>query len=67
MDEKRKGEIALALIKMRVKDKGPRLNHAEMKREFGNYAKDLNIPINELFEFFEIIIRELVDEAFVKD
>jgi len=65
MDEKRKGEIALALLKYRIGREGIRLT-PDIKRELGNVAKATGIPQDELKEFGKILIEELLEETFGK-
>lgn len=61
MDEKRKGEIALILLKYRLNRESIRLG-PEMKRELGNIAKTTNIPLSELKEFSREIIKEILND-----
>jgi len=63
MDEKRKGEIALALLKYRMGREGIRLT-PDIKRELGNVVKETGIPQNELKEFGRILIEEILEETF---
>lgn len=65
MDEKRKGEIALILLKYRMARSNLRLG-PDFKRELGNVAKATGISLDELKEFGRIIIEELLDETFGK-
>jgi len=65
MDEKRKGEIALALLKYRMGREGIRLT-PDMKRDLGNVAKETGIPQDELKEFVKIFVEELLEETFGK-
>ncbi len=65
MKEARKGEIALAYLKNKLREEGVRLT-PNLRRQVGNTAKAISIPIEEAMEFAEIIVRELVDEAFAK-
>ena len=65
MNERRKGEIALALLKYRVGREGIRLT-PDIKRELGNVAKATGIPQDELKEFGRILIEELLEETFGK-
>ena len=65
MDEKRKGEIALALLKYRIGREGIRLT-PDFKRELGNVANAIGIPQDELKEFGRILIEELLEETFGK-
>ena len=67
MDKKRQGEIAFLLLKQKLRETGIRLSaKAKTDREIGNTAKSIGIDIEEAMEFAEIIIREMVDEAFPK-
>ena len=49
MDKERMGEIALVMLKYKIAKEGIAL--AELKRELGNIAKAINIPLDELKEF----------------
>ncbi|PIS39957.1 MAG: hypothetical protein COT32_02275, partial [Candidatus Nealsonbacteria bacterium CG08_land_8_20_14_0_20_36_22] len=60
MDEKRKGEIALVLLKYRMGREGIRLT-PDIKRDFGNIAKETGIPQDELKEFVKIFVEELLE------
>ena len=64
MNERRKGEIALALLKYRVGREGIRLTPD--KRELGNIAQATGIPEDELKEFGRILIEDLLEETFGK-
>jgi len=65
MDEVRKGQIALLLIKHQLRKKGVRLT-PNFKREIGNEAKAIGISTEEAMEFVEPIVRELLEETFSK-
>jgi len=65
MDEKRKGELAILILKHKLRQKGLRLT-PNLKREIGNEAKSIGVDVGEAVEFVEIIIRELVEESFAK-
>jgi len=65
MDENRKGQIAIMVLKDILREKGVRLA-PDFRREMGNKAKAIGIPMDELMEFFEPIILELVNETFAK-
>ena len=65
MDEKRKGEIALVLLKYRMGREGIRLT-PDIKRDLGNVAKETGIPQDELKEFVKIFVEELLEETFGK-
>ena len=65
MDNVRKGQIALLLVKHQLREKGVRLT-PNFRREVGNEAKAIGISIEEATEFVELIVRELVEETFAK-
>ena len=65
MDEKRMGEIALALLRYYVRTEGYRV-HPQLKRQLGNVAKATEIPQDELKEFVKIFVEELLEETFGK-
>ena len=58
MDEKRKGEIALILLKYKIAKET--ISLVELKRELGNIAKAINVPLDELKEFFMILHKEIL-------
>lgn len=62
MDEKRKGEIALAYLKYLIPRKGILPTHS-IKRDVGNVAKETGIPYDELREFVITLIDEAYKEA----
>jgi len=63
LTEARKGEIALMLLKMRVRTDGIRLGK-NTRREVGNTAKEIGIPFEEAIEFMEGLAQELMVETF---
>ncbi len=63
MTEERKGQIALLLLKDRLRNEGVRLK-PDMKREIGNQATKIDVPIEEAMQFVEELVRELVEEVF---
>ena len=65
MNEKRKGEIAMAFLKYRIGREGIRLT-PDIKRDLGNVAKETGIPQDELKEFVKLFIKELLEETFGK-
>jgi hypothetical protein len=65
MDEKRKGEIALALLKYRMGQEGIRLI-LDIKRELGNVSRETKIPQDELKEFGGILAKEILEQTFGK-
>ena len=65
MDDIRKGQIALAYLKNKLREEGVRLT-PNFRRQVGNTAKAIGISTEEAMEFTESIIRELVEEAFAQ-
>ena len=61
----REGQIALALLKLILKEKGMKLGDS-LKRDLGNIAKDAKIPLDELKEFGKRRVAELSQETFGK-
>ena len=66
MDAKRKGEIALALLRLQAKKDGVRINPEGFKRDIGNIVKKTGVPKEELIVFFEEEVRRLIDEMFTE-
>jgi len=64
MDKERMGEIALVMLKYKIAKEGIAL--AELKRELGNIAKAINIPLDELKEFSTVFYKELIEEILNK-
>lgn len=65
MDAIRQGEIALLLLKDKIRQSGIKLS-LNTRREIGNTAKTIGISLEEATEFSEILVRGLVEEAFPK-
>lgn len=63
LTEVRKGEIALMLLKMRVRMDGVRIGK-NTRREVGNTAKEIGITFKEALQFMEEMTRELMVETF---
>lgn len=63
MDEKRKGEIALRYLRWKLREDGVRLT-PNGRRQIGNVAKTIGVPMDEAMEFAEFLVREAVDEMF---
>ena len=63
LSEARKGEIALLVLKHKMRDEGVKITPHYL-RSIGNVAKSTGIPKDELTMFVESLTRELVDEAF---
>ena len=62
MSDIRKGEIALAVLKYRIRKDGIHLG-PNSKRELGNLSKEMMVPIDELKEFGRIFIGEFLKET----
>ncbi len=66
-NEARKGQIAIAMLKSVIRDKGiHNLKPNSVRREAGNLAKELSMPEDEIFEFIQIITGEVLSEAMGK-
>ena len=65
MDNIRKGQIAIAYLKNKLREEGVRLT-PNLRRQVGNTAKAIGISVEEAMEFTEITVRELVEEVFAK-
>ncbi len=63
MDPKRQGEIALMVVKYLMRKRGIQLSQSHT-REFGNAAKDIGVPVEELRLFVKPLAQELLDECF---
>jgi len=63
MDPKRQGEIALQLVKHLMRKRGITLSQDNM-RDFGNVAKAIGVPVEELKQFAKPLMQELLDECF---
>ena len=62
MDPKRKGEIALAILKHRIGHEGIQLN-PNSRRRLGNIARATGIPLVELKEFAREVTTEMIKEC----
>jgi len=65
MDEKRMGEIALALLKYKAAREDIRIG-PNMDRKWGNIAKEIGVSLADLKEFANIIYTEVVAKTFGK-
>lgn len=63
MDPKRQGEIAILLVRHILREKGVRVSK-EMVRELANVAKKINVPLEELKDFFKPLLEEMIEEVF---
>ncbi len=65
MNEQRKGEIALAILKDQLKEDGMRkLDASSIRRSIGNLSERTGISQEELLQFGKIILTDVVAEAF---
>ena len=63
MDSKRRGEIALLLLKYLIGKRGiPPSQHNA--REFRNAARSIGVSHEELDKFIKLVVQELLDEYF---
>lgn len=65
LNDIRKGEIALAYLKHKLREEGIRLT-PNLRRQLGSSAKAIGISTEEAMEFAEDMIRGLVEETFAK-
>jgi hypothetical protein len=63
MTTARRGEIALLLLKRQLREKGVPLS-PKFRREMGNLAKELDLGFDEVEEFTQIMVQELLVEVF---
>lgn len=66
MDEIRKGQIALLLMKNQLREEGIRLT-PNFRQELANKARSIGISVDEATRFMELIVRELVEEGFSRN
>lgn len=63
MDDMTKGRIAYALVKNRYREEGTStFSPNTIQREIGRIAEATEVPEDELYEFFTIILKELISE-----
>lgn len=67
LTSQRKGEIAIALIKIEMLKDGVKFHKNNLQRNLGEIAKFTGFPIPELKEFTRQIIQELFNECFSED
>jgi propanediol dehydratase small subunit len=63
MDEKRMGEVALALLRYKATREDIRIT-PNINRELGNVAKETGVPLAELKEFARVIFSEVIAKHF---
>jgi hypothetical protein len=67
MDDNRKGQIALAALKIRLRRETSIRDIANIKREIGNIVKDSEmVTINATKEELLYVFKELIREVFQK-
>jgi hypothetical protein len=63
MTEDRRKEIALKLVEQRLAERGiPGAD--ELKRDIGNAAKKIGVKTEELMEFYQSCVPQLLDKIF---
>ena len=65
ISKERQGEIALLYLKNLIRKEGVTIK-PNMRRQTANMAKELGISLEEVAEFTEMLVREIVEEAFKK-
>lgn len=65
MDDVRRGQIALLLVKHKFREEGIRFT-PDLRCKVEDTAKAISISAGEAMEFVEYIVRELVEETFPK-
>lgn len=65
ISKERQGELALMYLKDKLRNEGFTVK-ANMQRQTAQQAKQLGISPEEAAEFAEMLVREIVDEAFPK-
>ncbi|PWB39112.1 MAG: hypothetical protein C3F02_00635 [Parcubacteria group bacterium] len=67
LTSQRKGEIALAAIKLQVQREGIRnFKPRAMRRRMGEFAKLTGFSVDELEQFFREMFQEVLDETLAK-
>ena len=65
MNEARKGEIALAILKDKLMEEGiRRLDSSTIKRSIGNVSKRTGISQEELLQFGETLLIDVIKKSF---
>lgn len=65
ISKERQGELALMYLKNKLRREGVTIK-PNIRRQTANEAKELGISSEEAAEFAEMLIREIVEEAFAK-
>ena len=66
MDAQRQGQVALALVRYYIREKGLSLL-ARDRSALADVARDIKVEIPELQAFFRPMFQELVDQVFGSD
>ena len=66
MDEREKNEIGYKFFKRVLVEKFSLKSIRNLKREIGNYSKEMNVPKDKLLIFSKIALRETMEEEFIK-
>jgi hypothetical protein len=65
ISKQRQGELALMYLKNKLRHEGVTIK-PNMQRQAANEAKELGISPEEAAEFAEMLVRDIVEEAFKK-
>ncbi|MEI6280477.1 MAG: hypothetical protein WCP17_00545 [bacterium] len=65
MEDSRRGEIAVSIIKYLMRKHGVELSQNNM-RQMGIVAKETGIPVAEIREFVQPLLEEMLAEFFFK-
>lgn len=63
LSKERQGEIALMILKAKLRHEGVRISKDQM-RDLGNMAKKIGVSVAELKQFMQPIVQKMVDECF---
>ncbi|KKT27404.1 MAG: hypothetical protein UW11_C0001G0026 [Parcubacteria group bacterium GW2011_GWA2_43_9b] len=66
MDEARKGQIAVKVVKHMLREKEVAQPRSNFYQEISNLSKEIGVSTDEIVEFVDPIMREVIDETFVK-
>lgn len=63
LTKERRGEIAVLLLKRKIREEGIRLKPNDISRNIGTISKEVGIPHEELSSFMKVLLEEMFDEA----
>ena len=63
LTQERIGEIALLVLKKKIRQDGFRLSSDNIKQKITDEANNLGIPAEEFAEFMKIILREMYEDT----